>query len=619
MAEVNDIDLVREFVEHDSQPAFAALVQRHINLVYSAARRYAGNSQDAQDVTQAVFIVLAKKAASLRHRKTLTGWLYETTRFTGARILRSQIRRRTREQEAFMQSTLNNSETDGVWGQVGPLLEKGMSRLGEDERALMALRYFENKSAAETAALLGIQEWAAHKRTARALEKLRKFFAKRGVGSTTAAIAGAISANAIQAAPAALAKTTIAAALAGGGAAAASTLTLVKGALKVMAWSTAKTAIVGAIVVGMAALLVNQQQAQARLRGENEALRLRMAQLQSENEELAKQRARAMRQATAHLQTAAAPSVPLKATNLMDRLKTLNPKLTLAQLESFLKTNGRSASSLLAGFRTSGDPGLLKEAMEKFPNDPHVAFEAAIAPDLSPEEKRQWLDNFEKADPDNALANYLSAFNYFKSGQSDQALQELSAASGKQPDDYTSLRAEEDVEPYLSAGYSLAEAKTMAESQILLPQLSQVKQVALATVDMANSYSQAGDAASAQAALETAMTIGQQYANPTSPALITELVGMAIQKIALSAMDPNAPYGESGLTVQDQLNQLAQQRAAISSLDEQAEPLMQTMSDQDWIMYEDRRQILGETSAMQWVVNQYGQQQRAHLNFWLAP
>ena len=131
MPDVNDIDLMREYTERNSEPAFAELVRRHVNMVYSVAMRYAGKSEDAEDVTQAVFIILAKKAASLRERKTLTGWLYETTRFTGARLLRSNTRLRAREQEAYMQSTLNNSDSDNVWRQVGPLLEEGMERLGE--------------------------------------------------------------------------------------------------------------------------------------------------------------------------------------------------------------------------------------------------------------------------------------------------------------------------------------------------------------------------------------------------------------------------------------------------------------------------------------------------------
>src|ERR1035438_2328424 len=206
MADVNDMDLMREYAERNSEAAFAELLHRHINLVYSVARRCTGNSGDAQDVTQVVFIILARKAASLRHRTTLTGWLYETTRFTARQPLRTKARQQAREQEAYMQSTLNDSNTDGVWKQLAPLLEEGMSRLNEKERALPALRFFENKTGVETAALLGIQEWAAHKRVNRAVEKLRRFFTKRGIILPAAGLTAAMSANSVQAAPVALAK-----------------------------------------------------------------------------------------------------------------------------------------------------------------------------------------------------------------------------------------------------------------------------------------------------------------------------------------------------------------------------------------------------------------------------
>ena len=126
MADANDMDLVREFARQNSETAFAELVRRHLNLVYSVALRYTGNPGDAQDVTQAVFIILARKAACLPARTVLTGWLYETTRFTAIRRLRSHARRQAREQEAYMQSTLNRSGTDNLWRQLAQHLEAAM-------------------------------------------------------------------------------------------------------------------------------------------------------------------------------------------------------------------------------------------------------------------------------------------------------------------------------------------------------------------------------------------------------------------------------------------------------------------------------------------------------------
>lgn len=253
MADVDNIVLLREYIDGNSESAFAEIVQRHINLVYSVALRFTGNCADAQDVTQAVFIILARKAAGLHPKTILTGWLYETTRFTAMNFLTNKNRRQAREQEAYMQSTSKDPETQILWPQLAPLLENAMSRLNEKDRMLVALRFFEKRSMAETAASLGIHEWAARKRVERALEKLRSYFSKRGVNSTAATIAGAISANSVQAAPTGLGATISAVAFTKSAAASASTLTLVHGALKVMAWTKMKTAVVTGAVVLLAA------------------------------------------------------------------------------------------------------------------------------------------------------------------------------------------------------------------------------------------------------------------------------------------------------------------------------------------------------------------------------
>src|ERR1035437_3691813 len=240
MQEMADMELLRQYAHRKSEEAFAVLVTRHVNVVYSAALRKTGNAHAAEEITQAVFIILAKKADRLRDGTILSGWLYQTARLTSASFLRTEVRRARREQEAYMQSLSNEPEAK-VWPEIEPLLEDAMGRLGEKERNALALRFFEGKSFQEIGTALGASENAAKKRVSHGLEKLRKLFTKRGVSSTTAIIAGAISAKSVQAAPMALAKSVTAVAIAKGAAASGSTLTMIKGALKIMAWTKVKT------------------------------------------------------------------------------------------------------------------------------------------------------------------------------------------------------------------------------------------------------------------------------------------------------------------------------------------------------------------------------------------
>jgi RNA polymerase sigma factor (sigma-70 family) len=202
---LTDQQLLRDYAEHHSEAAFAELVHRHVDLVYSAAVRMVCDAHLAQDVAQGVFVALAQNAPQLTDRPVLSGWLHRTARNLAAKTVRSDICRRTHEREAAAMNQLLSTESEGVWEQVGPHLDAALGDLSEPDYDALMLRYFERKSAREMAQALGVSDEAAQKRVSRAVERLRESLARRGVAVGAAGLTLMISANAVQAAPAGLA------------------------------------------------------------------------------------------------------------------------------------------------------------------------------------------------------------------------------------------------------------------------------------------------------------------------------------------------------------------------------------------------------------------------------
>ena len=273
-----DSELLTAFARDHSEAAFAELVQRHVNLVYSAARRQVnGDDHLAKDVAQMVFTDLARKADSLARRESLTGWLYTSAHFAAAKILRGETRRRDRE-EKFMREPNCETAPAADWEQLRPMLDGAMHELKETDREAVLLRYFENRQFAEVGAKLGLNENAARMRVERALEKLRTAFARRGIVAT-ASLAAVISANAVQTAPAGLAAALTTASIAGVG---AGTFTL----LKMMTTTKIKFSVGALAVAGAVLAFVLLHQSQEKLRAENAVLAQQLAQLQTVNENL---------------------------------------------------------------------------------------------------------------------------------------------------------------------------------------------------------------------------------------------------------------------------------------------------------------------------------------------
>ena len=201
-----DMALLRDYAQRRSETAFATLVSRHINLVYSIANRQVHDSQLAEEIAQNVFVLLAQKANILDPQTILSGWLCRTTRYVSADALKTRRRRQQREQESQMEAILNEPGS-GSWEQIAPLLDEALERLGEKEQDAIALRFFEGKDLREVGAAMGIGEDAARMRVNRGIEKLREIFAKQGVVLSATTLAGTLAGQSVQAAPAGLAAT----------------------------------------------------------------------------------------------------------------------------------------------------------------------------------------------------------------------------------------------------------------------------------------------------------------------------------------------------------------------------------------------------------------------------
>ncbi len=284
--------LLAAYAKTGSEPAFRELLARYIDLVYSAAVRLAGNDAElAKDVTQTVFIDLARKAPNLLHHVMLGGWLHHHTVYVASTLMRGERRRQARERQAVQMNALPDHTQENL-AQIAPVLDEAIDQLGAEDRTAILLRFFEQCNFPSVAEALGSNEEAARKRVSRALEKLHLLLKHRGVSLSAAALGTVLASEAVTAAPAGLALSVAGTALTSA-AAGGTALTV----LKIMNMTNLKLGVIGALVVGgVATPLAIQHHSLVEQREENRALRQQaeqMAKLETENDRLSNLVARA--------------------------------------------------------------------------------------------------------------------------------------------------------------------------------------------------------------------------------------------------------------------------------------------------------------------------------------
>jgi RNA polymerase sigma factor (sigma-70 family) len=279
---MDDSDLLAQYAADRSDAAFAELVRRHLDFVYSAAlRQLAGNHHLAQDVTQMVFVDLARKASALSRHPALFAWLHRCTRYAVFNLRRKEARRSALN-KALANDAAITSTVEPSWQDIGPVLDAVVDELSEKDRAAVLLRFFARKPFAEVGRELGVSENAARMRVDRAVESLRSAFARRGIHSTGAALGALVATNGVGAAPA-NATPAVAAAVATGGAPMNSLLSAFYTMSKI------KLAVTAAVVATGAIGLLVEFQSRRGLRAEVDRLRavgVELASAQTENEHL---------------------------------------------------------------------------------------------------------------------------------------------------------------------------------------------------------------------------------------------------------------------------------------------------------------------------------------------
>lgn len=592
----HDTEPYGDFATTRSENAFAAIVTLHVPMVFATAVRQLGDRGAAEEVTQNVFLALANEAGRLKWDRTLAGWLYLTTLNQARQRLRAELRRQRRETMAA-ELYLEGREGTSTWAALVPMLDEALLELRESDRLAVILHFMEGRPYREVGQVLGVGEDAARKRVKGIVETLIGWFRKRGFAVSSGSLVAAFGLEASTATAAALVPG-IVSACAALPAAAGSASAL--GMLYIMTSTQTKIAMAAAVLVlGLATSYVVQSRRAGGAATSSEPLN-GVAPAASRNTESTPL------QATPQFQRLSQPGATASK-SFMERINEGDMALTMLSpeaAEAFVLQNKGNAESLLAAFRVTHDLAYLRRAATNFPGDPSVLLRVVMH-DAFPEDRRHWVDQLKKADPDNALGPYLAAQQLFKEHQPAAAMEELTQASQRSAfRDYVTEHMQALEEIYLASGRSPAEAKALGMTAVELPHVPAMGEMSKEIASLVAQYRGSGDDASAQAMARAGLQLADRIKTIQDGGnLLGESLSIAMEQRILGQLDPTGSYDFIEGDVPGRLAANEARQKAIREDSAFIERWFSQAGESEILSYFDRLKLYGETAAVGWLKN----------------
>lgn len=434
MHENSDAQLLRDYVTAGNEAAFRELVSRHTDLVYSAAVRQVDSPDLACDIAQSVFTDLARKArplaAKIAGTSSLAGWLHRSTRYAALNHLRDTRRRLANERQA-MEQLLTDTDAPVNWEQIRPALDEALDSLADDDREALLLRYFKNQDFRTVGNALGVSDDTAQKRVSRAVDRLREFFAKRGVTVGASGLVVIISANAVQAAPAGLAATISTAVATVAATTLGSTATVT--ATKAIAMTTLQKSLITVTVAALAGAGIYEARQASALHGQVQRLQQQQAPLIQEARQLQNNFA----DATNRLADLLAENALLKSNSNQAELLRLRGEVSRLRQANAGTAGTDSKTSLMKSWLAREEK--LRQVAEQYPDK--------RTPDMQLLSEQDWLNQAKDAKFDTeeniqrALANLRNAAaNKFAKIASEAVKKYMAANNDQFPTDLAQLQ-----------------------------------------------------------------------------------------------------------------------------------------------------------------------------------